>query len=265
MSDKQFIGKRVVITGAAGVIGQWITKAFAKQGASLCISDIRKEELIKLANDPDLAGSDVILHATDLRDPNSINELVELIQVRWRAADIVINNAGIYPSQELIHMTNEEWDEVLDVNLRAPFLLTRELAKVMIQNRIKGSIINMSSGAATTTRIGGGHYSVSKAGLAMLTRAFALELAPYQIRVNAVGPGFAPGSEVSPLSENYIQTMISGIPLGRTSGPDDAPEAILFLCSERASFITGATLPVDGGRSAGNFKLPKSFSEEAGV
>lgn len=142
----------------------------------------------------------------------------------------------------------------MDVNLTAPFLLTRDLARLMIKDQVRGAVVNITSAAANTTRLGSGHYSTSKAGLAMLTRAYALELAPHGIRVNAVSPGFAPGSKVSTLDDHYIATVEASIPLGRTSGPCDAAEAVLFLCSKRASYITGTTLTVDGGRSAGTFK-----------
>lgn len=253
----QFVGKKVVITGAAGVFGKWIAEAFAKVGADLWLSDIREAELQKLAQSPALQSVTCYTHRTDLTDAASIRDLADRIREVWGAPDILINNAAIYRRNELLKMSLEEWNEAMDVNVTAPFLLTQLLANQMIAEGKKGSIINMSSGAAVNTQIGGGYYSTGKAALAMLTRAFALELAPYNIRVNSVGPGFAPGSEVSTLSPEYIQNMISTIPLGRTSGPNDAPMAILFLCSEQASFITGAMLAVDGGRTAGTYKAPK--------
>ena len=141
----------------------------------------------------------------------------------------------------------------VSLSTTAPFILTRDLARLLVAAGDGGAIVNISSTAAETTSVGSGHYSASKAGMAMITRAFALELAPHKIRVNAVTPGFAPGSVVSPLSDEYARRMIESIPLGRASGPHDASEAVLFLCSERASFITGTTLHVEGGRSAGTF------------
>src|SRR5204863_5032111 len=167
------------------------------------------------------------------------------------APDIVINNAGLYPKFSLIEMSAGEWDRILDVNLRAPFLVSREMAKLMIAAGRRGSIINISSGAARQMRNGSVAYSTSKTALERLTKGLALELAGHGIRVNVVEPGFAPGSTVSELSDEYVDRMKARIPLGRTSGPDDAAAAISFLCSDKAGFITGAVLSVDGGNSIG--------------
>lgn len=250
----EFVGKRVLVTGAAGVFGSWIADTFALHGSRLLLADRRSDALEDLKTRLALKSREVITHATDLRDPGSIRELVEVVTRFWAAPDIVVNNAGIYPSQYLLDMDLNNWQEVMDVNLTAPFLLTRDLARLMIKDHIPGAVVNITSAAANTTRLGSGHYSTSKAGLTMLTRAYALELAPHGIRVNAVSPGFAPGSEVSNLNANYIAAVEASIPLGRTSGPHDAAKAVLFLCSDSASYITGTTLTVDGGRSAGTFK-----------
>ncbi|SFL60539.1 3-oxoacyl-[acyl-carrier protein] reductase [Paenibacillus sp. 1_12] len=255
--EDQFIGKKVVITGAAGIFGTWIAHSFASQGAKLCLSDIRGNELRVMGEDPLLSNTELLFHTTDLSQEASIVELAEFIEKEWSSADILINNAGIYQRHQLMEMNVMDWNNSIGVNVTAPFLLTQLLAKQMIKDNKPGSIINISSGAAISNQIGGGHYSTGKAALSMLTRSYALELAPYQIRVNAVAPGFAPGSEVSELSEDYVQNMLTQIPLGRTSGPQDAPTAILYLCSDYASFITGSTLTVDGGRTAGTFKSAK--------
>jgi 3-oxoacyl-[acyl-carrier protein] reductase len=261
---EDFQGKKVLVTGAAGVFGKWIAEAFAREGAKVCLSDIRGEKLTEISHSPSFQGVETLTHATDLRDHDSINSLVELIENEWGYVDYVINNAGLYPNHLLLDMSFEDWKKVLDVNLNAVFLLTQKLAKLMVENNVKGSIVNVTSGAAYTVRMGSGHYSTSKAGLAMLTRGFAIELAQYGIRVNSVGPGFAPGSDndANHLDGSYVETVVKGIPLGRTSQQNDTPEAILFLCSERASFITGAYLPVDGGKSAGNFTAPRSSTKE---
>lgn len=258
----EFKGKKVVITGAGGVYGGWIAKAFAREGASLCLSDIRSEALLRIAEDSEVTKSVALTHYTDLRNSHSIRDLAQVIKEVWGAPDILVNNAGIYPSHMLLDMSREVWDGVLDVNLSAPFELTQIFSQQMIDCDVQGSIVNMTSASALRPRVGAGHYAVSKAGLSMLTRAFAIELAPYRIRVNAVSPGLAVGSEVSQLSESYVQMMVEGIPLGRVSGPNDAPQAILFLCSEKASYITGTMLVVDGGGSAGAVRIPTSNGEK---
>lgn len=248
-----FSGARVVITGAVGVHGAWIAEAFAGQGARLLLSDVRAAELRALASRLAPSAAEVIEHPTDVADRTSLGALVEVVRERWGAPDILVNNAGIYPQEPLLDLPTERWDLVMSINLTAPFILTRDLAGLMIAAGVRGAIVNITSGAAKTTSVGAGHYSASKAALAMITRAFALELAPHGIRVNDVSPGFAPGSAVSRLTDEYVERMVESIPLGRTSGPNDASEAVLFLCSERASFITGTMLSVDGGRSAGTF------------
>ncbi|NEU59411.1 SDR family NAD(P)-dependent oxidoreductase [Paenibacillus sp. ALJ109b] len=254
MPERTFAGKRVVITGAAGVFGQWIAQAYAAEGASLYLSDIREDALRNTVNKLKQEGVDVHWHVTNLVDEQSINELVQAVEQQWKAPDIVINNAGIYPYRTLMNMTLQHWNETMDLNLAAPFLLTQHFAKQMIASKVEGSFINISSGAASTAGVGMGNYSVSKVGIEMLTKTFALELSPYRIRVNAVVPGYAPGSEVSVMTKEHTEHMINITPLGRTSGPDDAPQAILYLTSDQASFITGSILTVDGGRTAGRLK-----------
>jgi 3-oxoacyl-[acyl-carrier protein] reductase len=253
-----FRNKKVVITGAGGIYGGWITRAFAREGARLCLSDIRSDALNRIALDPDVVDAVDLTHFTDLRNPDSMAVLEQTVSEAWGAPDILINNAGVYPSHKLLEMSREVWDSVLDINLSAPFELIKIFSRQMIRHGVQGSIVNMTSASAMRPRIGAGHYAVSKAGLSMLTRAFALELAPYNIRVNAVSPGLAIGSEVSELSESYVQAMAEVIPLGRLSGPNDAPQVILFLCSDSAAYVTGATYVVDGGGSAGAFRLPTS-------
>ncbi|MBI3710383.1 MAG: SDR family oxidoreductase [Proteobacteria bacterium] len=247
----QLSGKRVVITGAAGVFGRWIAAAFARAGCRLCLADRRSDELRSIG------GDDSLIHATDLTDERSILDLTRVVAERWGAPDILVNNAGVYPRGHLLDVDAAEWDRIMGVNLRAPFILSREVAKLMIGAGVKGSIVNVSSGAARKMRNGSVPYCTSKTALDRLTKGFALELAPYGIRVNAVEPGFAPGSAVSPLAADYVERMKAQIPLGRTSGPDDAPAAILFLCSDAAAFITCATLSVDGGNAIGTFE-PRS-------
>ncbi len=250
----EFQDKGVVITGAAGIFGRWIAQKFAREGTRLCLSDNRRDALDATAASLGLDASQTILHATELTDEASIVELASRVRDTWGAPDIVVNNAGLYPKHGLLDLSAADWDRIFDVNLRAPFLVTREMAKLMIAAGRKGSIVNISSGASRQMRNGSVPYCVSKTALERLTKGFALELAGHGIRVNAVEPGFAPGSSVSELSEDYVARMKARIPLGRTSGPGDAPEAVAYLCSEKASFITGAVLSVDGGNSIGTFE-----------
>ena len=250
-ASRPFADARVVITGAGGIFGRRIAVAFAKAGARLCLSDPRPDVVDRLPAELGLPRDATLRHATELREEASILELVRLVADAWRAPDILVNNAGVYPRAHLLDVPVDEWDRIMDVNLRAPFILTREMARLMIEAGVHGAVVNITSGAAQRVRTGSVPYGASKLALERLTAGLALELAPHRIRVNAVSPGFAPGSIVSPLSPEYVEAMLARIPLGRASGPDDAPNAILFLCSPQASFITGSTLAVDGGNALG--------------
>ena len=247
----KFEDKKVVITGAAGVIGTWLTQAFAREGAHLCLADNRAERLKRLADALNMPSERLLLQNTDLCDDAALAALVACVADAWNAPDILINCAGIYPFGKLLETDNAVWDRIMGVNLRAMFVLTRDFAKAMIAHGIKGNIIFIGSGAARNLRANGIPYCVSKTADERLCKGFALELAPHGIRVNTVEPGFAPGSEITDFPEGYVERLIAGIPLGRTSGPDDAANAVMFLCSEQAGFITGATLSVDGGNSVG--------------
>ncbi|UIK08107.1 SDR family NAD(P)-dependent oxidoreductase [Neorhizobium galegae] len=253
----EFENKTIVITGAAGIFGRWIAAYFAREGAKLCLSDVRMDGLEKAVSDLGLDRSRVLLHATELTSDASMLELVDLVKREWKAPDILVNNAGIYTRFSLLEMEFSDWDRVFGVNLRAPFVLSREFAKLMIAEDKKGSIVNISSGAARKMNQNSVPYCTSKTAIERLSKGFALELAEYGIRVNVVEPGFAPGSEVSELSDEYVTNMLKNIPLGRASGPEDAPGAIAYLCSDKAAFITGAVISVDGGNSIGNYKRPE--------
>jgi 3-oxoacyl-[acyl-carrier protein] reductase len=252
----EFQDKSVVVTGAAGVFGRWIAAYFAREGARLCLSDVRTEALEETARSLGLSDDRILTHATELTDEASIVGLVALVRDRWGAPDIVVNNAGIYPRAKLMEMAVAEWDRIFAINFRAPYIVSREMARLMIAEGRKGAIVNISSGAARRMTNTSAPYCISKTALERLSQGLALELAPHGIRVNVVEPGFAPGSAVSVLSDDYVAEMMKRIPLGRSSGPDDAPAAIAFLCSDKATFITGAVLSVDGGNSIGTFVPP---------
>ena len=165
-------GKRVVITGAGGIIGGWLAATFRQAGARLCLTDSRGAALQGL--DP---GENGFIHEADLTDADAIGGLMEAIGARWGAADVLVNNAGVYPSGFLLDIDAAEWDRIFGINLRAPFLLTRGVARQMIASGVRGCVINISSGAARKMRRSVVPYCTSKTALDRLTKGFALELA----------------------------------------------------------------------------------------
>ncbi|MDB5370289.1 MAG: Oxidoreductase, short chain dehydrogenase/reductase family protein [Roseomonas sp.] len=247
----QLAGQRVVVTGACGIIGRWLAEAFGKAGARLCLTDMRAEDLAGLQSEPwYTAGS--FVHAADLRDAGSIEGLAEAIGAQWGSADVLINNAGVYPSGFLLDIDATEWDRIFDINLRAPYLLTAAVARQMVKAGVRGNVINISSGAARKMRRSVAPYCISKTALDRLTQGFALELAEYGIRVNALEPGFVAGSTVSELTEAHVKSVLASIPAGRGATAEDVGNAALFLASPASAYITGASLPVSGGNSIGS-------------
>jgi 3-oxoacyl-[acyl-carrier protein] reductase len=250
-----FRGKRVVVTGAAGIHGGWIAAGFARAGAILCLSDMRGDMLHGVVDRLGLDPATTLRHATELTDASSIQALAAMVADAWGAPDIVVNNAGVYPrTGELLYLAEAEFDRIMSVNVRAPFLVTQAMAKLMIAERVPGVVINIGSGAARQMPTGSVTYCMSKTALERLSKGQALELAPHKIRVNVVEPGFAPGSDFSYLPPDYVDRMTARIPLARNSGPDDTAAAVMFLCSPAASYITGTAIAVDGGNSIGTYQ-----------
>ena len=247
----EFSDKKVLITGAAGVFGAWITQAFAREGAALFLTDFRAGELRNQVSELGVQKHKAIIHQDDATNDASLAKLVADVKELWKAPDIFVDCAGIYPFSNILETTNDQWDEIFNVNLRAPFILTRDIANLMLAEDIKGSIIHIGSGAARGLRLNGLPYCISKTAQDRLAKGFALELAPNGIRVNVVEPGFSPNSKIADFPDGYVDRVMSGIPMGRASGPNDTANAVLFLCSQKAEFITGTSLAVDGGNSIG--------------
>jgi 3-oxoacyl-[acyl-carrier protein] reductase len=240
----EFTQKRVVVTGACGTYGRWYADAFAKAGARLCLLDRDGAALDAMGNDMGLSSRGGMQIACNLLETADTRRAVAQVETAWGAPDIVINNAGIYPRGSLLDCSDDMWAQVMGINLDGVFRLTRDFASLMIGQKVRGSIVNVTSNAARVLRRDLVPYAVSKGAVDRLSKGFALELAPHGIRVNTIEPGFAPNQAMPP---EVVQHFVETIPLKRTSGPEDAPAAVMFLCSSRASFITGATMNTDGG------------------
>ena len=242
MSD-DFVGKTVVITGAAGIYGAQLATDFAAAGARLFLTDRDAAGLAAIA---ERVGGDVVATTADLTNPDSIAGLCRQVLADG-VPDVVVNNAGIYPFGGLFDTPVEMWDRIMHVNLRAPFLITKILAEAMIAAGRKGAFIFIGSGAGQMLRTNGLAYCTSKRGLEWLMKGIALELAPHGIRANLVAPGLALGSAGTVFPEGYAEAMAKRVPLGRAIAPGELSAAVMFLASERAAYITGTSLSVDGG------------------
>lgn len=247
--NEGFEGRKVVITGAAGVFGTELSRAFADAGAVVCLSDLRADALAALARDLALPEARLLTHVTDLTSDSSIRDLIETVIAKWHSPDIVVNNAGIYPFGGLLEIDAQFWDRVMATNLRAPFLIMQGFARAMIAQGVKGCFINITSGAAEMLRTNGVPYCVSKRALEYLSKGFALDLAGDGIRVNCVRPGFASGSALVDWPPGYVEAISAQNPMGRVTQPGDLAPAVMFLASEAARYITGEFVSADGGSS----------------
>ncbi|MDR3303718.1 MAG: 3-oxoacyl-[acyl-carrier-protein] reductase [Treponema sp.] len=236
--------KKALITGASRGIGKAIADRFIAEGA--LVWGIGTKEPSDLAER--VAQSHEKLHwiSADLSKLADIEAVIEAALKEADGFDIVINNAGITKDNISFRMSLDDWQKVLDVNLSAAFLVARTVGRDMIHKR-KGSIINMSSVVGIHGNGGQANYAASKAGLIGFTKSFAREVASRGVRVNAIAPGFIDSDMTAAMSEAAKSAVLTQIPLKRMGSPQDIAEAALFLASDRATYITGQVLPVDGG------------------
>ena len=256
----RYEGKAVLVTGAAAGIGLGIARGFLEEGATVLLNDFRPDRLERTVGQ--LAGEfgeRALGQAGDVRDAAQVGAMFDALAARTGRLDIIVSNAGIYPNRLVVEMSEEEWDRVLDTNAKGTFLVCREAARRLIGQGQGGKIITISSGAWRSGRMGAAHYCASKAAVVLLTQVLALELAQYTINVNCIAPGLVEvEGEVSPLTDEYKETLTRAIPWGRRGEPRDIARAALFLASDDAEFITGEVLGVNGGAAAGRFTLPLS-------
>ncbi len=260
MNDQEFAGRRVLVTGAGAGIGRGIATAFAHAGASVAVVDVASDRVktvaAELADGPGRAFG----VAGDVRTAASVDRIVEEAVHHLGRVDVLVNNAAIYPNCPVTEMPEEQWDAVIDTNLKGTFLMSRAIARRMVADGVEGHIVNIASGAYQSARRGASHYCASKAAIVMFSKVLAQELAERRIHVNVVSPGLIDVGRRGDVNTGYRDALIKTIPWGRMGVPAEIAEAVLFLSSRRAEYITGAVLDVNGGSSAGRFFLPYSRS-----
>ncbi len=243
----EFEGKTVVVTGSARGIGKEIATCFARRGANVVVSDLNEEECSETLGSIKALGGKAIAVKCDVSLAEEVEAMFDSAVKEFGGVDVLVNNAGIFPFIPFAEMTEEQWDKVLDVNLKGTFLCSKKAAEIMTGQGRGGNILNISSIAAIMGYSSLVHYCASKGGINSFTKALALALAPHKIRVNAVMPGpiRTPGSES--MGEEELEKTAAIIPLRRMGESVDIANAVLFLASKEADFITGQCLVVDGG------------------
>jgi 3-oxoacyl-[acyl-carrier protein] reductase len=248
MADLQ--GRIALVTGASQGIGRACALELARAGATLAVTDINEVKLADVAAEIQVAGGQAATFRLDVSSQESIEAGAKAVLERFGKVEIVVNNAGITRDGLILRMKRADWDLVLDINLTGAFLLTQALLSPMLKNRW-GRIVNMASVVGRAGQAGQVNYAASKAGLIGLTRSLAREVASRGITVNAVAPGFIETPMTAVLSEQQSAAMLAQIPLGRRGTAEDIAQAVKFLASDAASYITGHVLDVNGGMFMG--------------
>ena len=238
--------KVVVITGGAQGIGLCAVERFAQEGAIVSIWDFNQEKGDESAGQLKAKGLDVRFQQVNVTDSNSVKAAVETLHGETGRIDVLVNNAGITRDATLLKMTQEQWQQVIDVNLGGVFNCTQNVAPIMIEQQ-SGCIINTSSVVGLYGNFGQTNYVASKSGVIGMTKVWARELGRKGIRVNAVAPGFVMTDMIDTVPEKVINHIVGNTPLARMGKPEDIANAYIFLASDMADFVTGTTLSVDGG------------------
>jgi len=233
-----------IVTGSARGIGRAIALRLADAGANIVVSDIDDAEPV--ANEIRAKGRQSLAVKANVTSATDVEKLVEATVSNFGRVDILVNNAGITRDQLLLRMSEEEWDAVLNVNLKSVFLCTRAVLRHMLKQRW-GRIISISSIVGVVGNPGQANYAASKAGIIGFTKTIAREVGSRGITANAIAPGFIETKMTQALNENQRQELMKRIPLGSLGTPQDVAEAVAFLASEEARYITGQVLGVDGG------------------
>jgi len=249
MHTSRFAGKVAIVTGAGRGMGKATALTLARDGAAVLVNDVRRELAQAVVQEIKAAGGQALAYVADVSDEAQVQAMVDATVARFGTVDILVNNAGILrATTPLETIPWEEWELMLRVNVTGVFLCTKAVLPIMKEKR-SGKIVNVSSSAGrTTSTFGGAHYTTSKAAVLGLSRHTAREAAPYNINVNAVTPGSMDTEMVRELATpEHMERERQNIPLRRLGTAQDEANLVAFLCSESSSYITGATIDINGG------------------
>jgi len=248
-------GKVAIITGARRGMGRTHALTLAKAGAKVVVADISQEDCEKVVKEIEKEGGEALAVKCDVAKKEEVDEMVKKTVEKWGKVDILVNNAGIAHFKPFLELTEEEWDRTLDINLKGYFLCAQAVAKEMAKQK-SGRIINIASVAMGQMGIGFpniAHYCASKGGIGGMTEALAVELAPYNITVNAIAPGMIETPMIDPMKQDpkMMEAMLARVPIHRVGSPQEVSNLVLFLASNESSYMTGSMVVIDGGWLAG--------------
>jgi 3-oxoacyl-[acyl-carrier protein] reductase len=239
-------GRVALVTGAAQGIGKAVALLLARNGADIVVSDVNLEKAEETAKEIRSIGRKALAIKGDVANWNDVEQMMDVILEKFAKIDILVNNAGITRDKLILRMTEEDWDAVLDVNLKGTFHCTKAVVRHMAKQR-SGKIVNIASVVGEMGNAGQANYSASKAGVIGLTKTIAREFAQRGININAIAPGYIETPMTEALPEKAKEELKKLIPMERLGKPEDVAEAVLFLVSEESSYITGQVLNVNGG------------------
>jgi len=248
-------GKVAIITGARRGMGRTHSLVLAKAGAKVVVSDISQEDCEEVVDEIKKQGGQGLAIKCDVSKKEEVEEMIKKTVEEFGKIDILVNNAGIAQFKPFLELIEEDWDRTIDINLKGYFLCAQVAAKEMVKQK-SGVIINIASVAMGQQGVGIpniAHYCASKGGIIAMTEALAVELAPFEIRVNAIAPGVIETSMIDPVKQDpkTMEAMLAKIPMGRVGKPEEVSNLVLFLASDQSSYMTGSTVVIDGGWLAG--------------